>query len=104
MTTSFQEQVTTAIVQNGITTNVYAWSTAANWTHGVPGDGAAVTVNIPGSNPFNYDDISNLFLDNLNLVSGNVGVAGSLSIGTVSFGATLSNVSSDTLLGARRHR
>jgi len=70
MSSAFKQSSTSAIITGGFTFDVYPWSTAANWTNGVPGDGAAVTTNITGGgNPSGYDDISSLFLDNLALTS-----------------------------------
>src|SRR5215472_11924253 len=109
MTTSFKQTTTSNIITNGFTFGVYLWSTAANWTNGVPGDGAAVTTNVVGGgNPSGYDDLNSLFLDSLNLTSGFVAVGGaadlshgaSLEIGTVSFGSTTASVYSDTNLGS----
>src|SRR5262249_62233259 len=91
MPTSFQQTTTSNIITNGFTFGVYLWSTAANWTNGVPGDGAAVTFNIiGGGNPSGYDDISNLFLDSLTLTSGFVAVGGGAGFapgGTLGIGA-----------------
>ncbi len=107
--TNFQQTTTSNIVTNGFTFGVYLWSNAANWTNGVPGDGAAVTANIiGGGNPSGYDDITSLFLDSLNLTSGFIAVGGaadlshgaSLEIGTASFGSTTASVYSDTNLGS----
>jgi hypothetical protein len=108
-TTSFQQTTTTNIISNGFTFGVYLWSTPANWTQGVPGNGAGVTQNIiGGGNPSGYDDISNLFLNNLNLTSGFIAVGGaadlshgaSLEVATLGFGTTTSSVYSDTNLGS----
>src|SRR5215469_218870 len=109
MTTSFKQTTTSNIITNGFTFGVYLWSTAANWTNGVPGNGAAVTTNIVGGgNPSGYDGIASLSLDNLNLTSGFVAVGGaanlshgaSLEIGTISFGSTTASVYSDTNLSS----
>src|SRR5512135_3386531 len=109
MSTTFKQTSTSAVISGGFTFDVYLWSTAANWTNAVPGNGAAVTTNIVGGgNPSGYDDISNLFLDSLLLTSGFVAVGGaadlshgaSLEIGTVSFGSTTASVYSDTNLGS----
>ena len=43
MSSAFKQTTTTDIISNGFTFGVYLWSTAANWTNGVPGNGAAVT-------------------------------------------------------------
>jgi hypothetical protein len=108
-TTSFQQVTTSTIVSNGFTFGVYDWSTSANWTNGVPGNGAGVSVNIAGGgNPSGYDDIANLSLDNLNLLSGFIAVGGannlshgaSLEIGSLRFGSTTASVYSDTNLGS----
>ena len=93
--TSFQQSMTTPV---GIF-SVYAWSSTANWTSGVPVNGSQVAFNIlGGGNPSGYDDIANLYLDQLTLTNGYVGVAGTLSIGTVSFGASSPSLYSDTFL------
>jgi hypothetical protein len=97
MSTTFQ-QVATSLV-GGFPE--YLWSDAANWTAGVPVDGAAVSFNIlGGGNPSGYDDIAGLFLDSLNLANGFVAVGGTLSVGTVSFGSTAASLYSDTVLGS----
>ncbi|WP_298352221.1 hypothetical protein [Rhodoblastus sp.] len=66
MSNTFQQAATTTISNNGFNFQVYEWSTAANWTSGVPQNGGAATVNVtaPG-NPSGYDDIANLYLDSL---------------------------------------
>ena len=100
--TSFRQAQTTQIIDSGFTFDVYPWSVAANWTGGVPGNGAAVTHDItaPG-NPSGYDDIASLYLDSLTLTAGQIAVGGSLEIGAVSFGTSnYPNVFSDTLLGS----
>src|SRR5512142_1540038 len=106
---SFKQTTTTDIISNGFTFGVYLWSTAANWTVGVPTDGAAVTTDIVGGgNPSGYDDLSSLFLDSLTLTSGFVAVGGAsdlshgatLEIGTAIFGSTTASVYSDTNLGS----
>ena len=100
--TSFQQSQTTQIVENGFTFGVYLWSTAANWTNGAPGAGAAVTHNItvPG-NPSGYDDVAGLFLDSVAVTAGQIAVGGSLEIGSISFGtANFPSIYSDTLLGS----
>jgi len=97
MSTTFQ-QVATSLV-GGFPE--YLWSDAANWTAGVPVDGAAAPPHIlGGANPSGYDDIAGLFLDSLNLASGFVAVGGTLSVGTVSFGSTTASLYSDTVLGS----
>jgi Hint domain len=107
--TAFQQTQTSNIISNGFTFGVYLWSTPANWTNGVPTNGAAVTTNvIGGGNPSGYDDIGSLTINSLNLISGFVAVGGaadlshgaSLEIGTVSFGSTTDSVYSDTNLGS----
>lgn len=109
MTTSFQQATTSAVVDNGFTFGVYAWDTAATWTNGVPGTGAAATVNISGGgNPSGYDDIGSLFLDTLTLTNGFIAVGGainqsqgaSLEVGLLSFGTSIAQIYSDTLLGS----
>src|SRR3984957_6662986 len=109
MSSTFQQTTTSSIITNGFTFGMYLWSTAANWTNGVPTNGAAVTTNITGGgNPSGYDDIANLFLDSLALTSGFVAIGGaadlshgaSLEIGTASFGSTTASVYSDTNLGS----
>ena len=98
---SFQQAQTTAIVENGFTFDVYLWSTAANWTGGVPGNGAAATVDVAAAgNPSGVDNIATLFLDALDQAAGQTAVAGDLQIGSLGFGtANFPSVFSDTLLG-----
>ncbi len=58
--------------QQAITTGgEYLWSNAANWTNGAPPDvGAAVTFNVVGpNNPSGYDDIANLMLDSMAVIT-----------------------------------
>jgi hypothetical protein len=100
--TSFQQSQTTQIISNGFTFGVYLWSTAANWTNGVPSAGAGVTHNITvAGNPSGYDDISGLYLDSAALNAGQIAVGGSLEIGVVSFGTSnFPSIFSDTLLGS----
>jgi hypothetical protein len=91
--TSFRQETSTA--------GEFLWSTAANWTNGVPANGAAVTFNISfSSNPGGYDDIASLALDSLAVTSGFAAVGGSLSLGMVSFGSTVASIFSDTDLGS----
>jgi hypothetical protein len=99
---TFASQQTDSFQQNTPTSGEYLWSTTANWVGGaLPGDGAAVTFDVSGSNnPSGYDDIASLALDSLNVVNGFAAVGASLSIGTVSFGSTVASVFSDTDLGA----
>src|SRR5581483_11299401 len=108
-TTNFQQSSTSNIVSNGFTFGVYAWNNVANWTSGIPTNGAAATVNIVGGgNPSGYDDIGSLFLDTLSLTSGFVAVGGainqsagaSLEIGKLSFATSTAQIYSDTLLGS----
>ncbi len=95
----FQE---TALGSDGTATG-YLWSNAANWTEGVPADGAQVTVDV--SNTDVYDDIGNLQLDGLT-ITGEMDVTGSLTVGEVTFvnprgvGAVPA-IFSDTLPGNR---
>jgi hypothetical protein len=102
MANSFKQNTTTEIVNNGFHFFVYEWSNAANWLNGtVPTNGSGVSVNIMGGgNPSGYDDIANLFLDSLVLTSGFVAVAGSLEVGTVTFGNSTASLYSDANLGA----
>jgi len=101
MTNNFKQNTSSIISANGFQFGVYEWSTGASWTNGVPINGGSVTVNVVGGgNPSGYDDIANLFLDSLVLTQGFIAVAGSLEVGTVTFGATTDSLYSDTNLGA----
>ena len=98
---TFTSQQATSFQRVTSTSGEFLWSNAANWTNGVPVNGAAVTFNVSGlSNPSGYDDIANLSLDSLAVVSGFAAVGGSLNLGTVSFGSTVASVFSDTDLGS----
>ena len=78
----------------------YAWSNSANWTNGVPVDGDTVVFNQgTTSNPDGYDNIPNLFLDDLTLTQGFVSVTGTLQIGTLRFSASFGEITSTTLPG-----
>ncbi len=79
----------------------YLWSTAANWTNGIPDAGAFVTFNVSGpNNPSGYDDIANLMLDSMAVINGFAAVGSTLEIGAASFGSTVASVFSDTDLGS----
>ncbi|HBZ69909.1 MAG TPA: hypothetical protein DEP35_09305, partial [Deltaproteobacteria bacterium] len=61
MANLFQQNTTTTLHVNGFNFSVDLWSTAANWTNGVPGNGAAVVQDITAAgNPSGVDDIANL--------------------------------------------
>ena len=102
MTSTFEQSVTTTVINGGFTYGVYFWSTAANWVGGVPTDGGLVEHDITVSgNPSGYDDIAGLSLDSLLIDAGQVAVGGSLEIGTLSFGTVnFPSIYSDTLLGS----
>ena len=80
---------------------LYRWSTAANWTNGVPVNGSTAVVSNTSfaGNPSSYDDIANLYLDGLNVSNTYLGVAGALEAGTVSFGTFPSELYSSTIQG-----
>ena len=93
--------MTNSFKQVAATSGDYLWSNAANWTNGVPVAGGSASFNVSGlSNPSGYDDISDLSLDSLAVVSGFAAVGGSLNLGAVSFGSTVASVFSDTDLGS----
>jgi len=95
MTNTFQQTATTTV--DGFPQ--YLWSNAANWKNGVPVNGGQVSFNIVGGgNPSGYDDIANLYLDSLTLTNGEIGVAGTLTVATVTFGASSPSLYSDSIL------
>ena len=97
---TFTSQQSTTFEQTTATNGFYLWSTAANWTNGVPSNGAAVTIDvIGGGNPSSYDDIAGLYLDSLALQEGYFSAGASLEIGSLSFGVFPSEIDSDTLQG-----
>ena len=101
MTTSFRQ--TTPTDTSGY--DYYLWSSSANWTNGVPGNGASATVNVSGGgNPSGLDDIASLFLATLYQESGYTSVEGDLQIGSLSFGPPYTEVYSSTLTGTSSAR
>ena len=83
----------------------YGWSTAANWSNGIPANGdTVVLVSTAYLNPASYDDIGNLFLDDLNVRAGILAVATTLTVADLDFTTTetgvFQGVYADTLLEA----
>ena len=77
----FSDQVAAS---SGPLAGSYLWSDPANWSAGVPGDGATVTADGSG-----FDDIASLSLASLNVTTGlSYVVANSLTVGTVTASAS----------------
>ena len=89
----------TTFKQMTATGGLYLWSTPANWTNGLPYDGATVTINVVGGgNPSSYDDIAGLYLESLTLQEGYLSISASLVVGSLTFGVFPDEIDSDTLL------
>jgi hypothetical protein len=96
MPSTFQQGQTSSV--NNFTG--YAWSNAANWTNGVPVNGSSVVFNQgTTANPDGYDNIANLYLDNLTLTQGFIAVTGTLEVGSLAFSAEFGEITATTLPG-----